>query len=255
MSRQPGTKNRSLGLIACLLAMSFALFAFAPSSTPDGSSVSIEYPPYPDQDELVFGEVTRILDENTVLIKIDDKHERYDLLGIASFPASQSAHAIRARDALSRLLLHEQVAIHHEQLGRRNAANRLVGYIYRQPDRTFVNLELIRQGYARYASSWVTAHTEVFEQYARRAESQERGIWGADTPHPEPDAEPDTDEPKSPPAPSVVTPVNQPAIYITEHGSKYHREGCPHLTDTTKPTTREKVKGTHAPCKTCKPDA
>jgi endonuclease YncB( thermonuclease family) len=234
--------------------MSLALFAFAPDPSTDGSSVSFPYPPYPNRDELVFGEVTRILDENTVLIKIADKHERYDLLGIASFPVSQSAHAIRARDALARMLLHEQVAIHHEQLGKRNAANRLVGYLYRQPDRTFVNLELIRQGYARYASSWVSVHTEVFEQYASRAESQERGIWGPDAPPSEPEAEPETHELKEPSAPSVVTPVNQPTIYITQHGSKYHREGCPHLTDTTKPTTREKVKGTHGPCKTCKPD-
>lgn len=249
MSAPRMTTRRWIGLsLICFSALCIQL-GFAPierASQEDHPRLQ----PYPDESELIHGTVTRILDENTLLIRIGDKNERYDLLGVASFRRSESANARVAMDALSRLLLHEQVAIHHDPKGRRNASSRLVGYIYRQPDKLLSNLELIRQGYARHSSGWMSRHKDVFSHFATKAEALERGVWGdqvqvlnLDEPKLIEDAVPDQ---------SLQSP--QSPIYITKHGKKFHREGCPHLTESAKPTTREEIDGTHEPCKTCKPD-
>jgi endonuclease YncB( thermonuclease family) len=220
--------------------------------TPIGEQDQPDHPPlprYPDEAQLIHGRVVRVLDENTLLIRIGDKNERYDLLGVASFRRSESQNAKLVIVALSRLVLHEQVAIHHDPNGKRDASNRLTGFLYRQPDRSLVNLELVRQGYTRHDPTWMSIHEDIFAHFAAKSEALERGIWGEQVEVAKTD---ETELPEKSPADPV--PVPQRQIFVTKHGKKYHREECPHLTDSAKPTTRDQVQDSHEPCKTCKPD-
>lgn len=243
--------QRPIAMFTMAIVSFCALLAIAP--LPDDNDKP-PVPHAPDPALLIHGEVTRVLDENTVLIRIGDKHERYDLLGVSALTRAESVNARIAIDALSRLVLNEQVAIHHDPLGKRNASNKLVGYLYRQPDQTLVNLELVRQGYTRHSSSWMSLHKDVFSHYTNRAETLQRGIWGTASPTSDPNEPALQDEPQPrPETPQTTHPADR--VFVTKHGRKYHRQECPHLTDTATPTTRQKIHTTHEPCKTCKPDA
>ena len=210
----------------------------------------------PDFSTLPIGKVARILDENTVLIEIDDRTIRYDLLGVSAASTDRSAaHTQSAIDALSRMLLGESVAIEHDPQGERNIANRRAVYLYRIPDHLFVNLELVRQGYTRHSPISMTIHTKVFEHYQTRAQNLFRGIWDPQAPvqtidETNSDQSPSQDDPES----TQQSGGTAATVYITAYGTRYHTKDCPHLTDTTRPTTRDQIKDSHKPCKTCKPD-
>jgi len=234
-----------------LLACAFFMLAMTAPDTPHPALDR------PDFSQLQQGTVTRILDEDTLLLRIGDKTERYDLLGIGSFSERDKGKAAHATDALSRLALDETVWIQHDPRGERPPSNRLAAYLYRAPDGLPINLELIRQGYTRHTPSWMTIHTEVFDFYAKRARQLNRGIWDPDAAFIVPD--PDTDQPLrapdlSPEPEPRPTASKSDTVYITTYGKRYHREDCAHLSKSSRPTTRDKVSGTHQPCKSCRPD-
>lgn len=242
-------------LLRCLIiACAIVSLAWAPD-TPKQSDA----PPtleLPDFHTLQQGTVTRILDENTLLISVEGRTLRYDMLGIASIPTRDKANIALAREALNRMMLGETVAIEHDPRGERNAANRLAAYFYRLPDHLPINLELVREGYTRHSPAGMSTHRSVFSYYESKAKELERGIWApsnAQFTPPQPQAEPDQPTTSEPNQSSPATTTNS-TVYITAYGSRYHRKDCPHLTDTARPTTRDKVKNTHKPCKTCKPD-
>lgn len=54
-----------------------------------------------------------------------------------------------------------------------------VGYLYRVPDGLFVNLELVRQGYALAARGYSFEHQELFRFYEGKAVADGKGIWAA----------------------------------------------------------------------------
>lgn len=245
-----------LTLIACTLAVS-ARAAQQPTSqnTPPPQQPRLTLP---DFETLPTGTVTRVLDENTVLIDIDGNTLRYHLLGIAAIPSRDKAHAALAVDALSRMALGETVAIEHDPLGQRNAANRLAAYIYRAPDHLPINLELVRQGYTRHSSAWMSIHNQPFLHHQSRAQTLLRGIWNPQDPlltiaDQGTETETRPDEPAAPDTAPQHKHDPATTFYITTYGTKYHRKDCPHLTDSTRPTTYNEIKDTHKPCKTCRP--
>ena len=242
-----------LQLMLTLTAIVFAASLVIAQPSPTTPEPHLDLP---DLSKLTSGRVTRVLDENTLLIEVDGKNTRYDLLGISGALQIKEQRELCA-DMLKRLLLEERVVIQHDPRGEFTPANRRAGYIFRATDTLFVNLELIRNGYARHTDAGMSAHLDAFVHAQRRAETLKLGIWDPDaniitlTDEPEPNTEPT--QTKTQPAPATITtPTN--AIYITPHGKKYHRKDCPHLTDAAKPTTREDIKDSHQPCKTCRPD-
>lgn len=212
----------------------------------------------PDFTALQKGIVTRVLDEDTVLIRIGEIHERYDLLGLAPLTQRESAAKAALADALRRIMLNETVLIQHDPGAQTAHANRRHAYFYRHPDHLPVNLELIRQGYARFSQTRMTIHTAVFSHYEARARDLKRGIWSSSTPEPpispdqSPRTAPDPDpNPTTDPDPEQAIPER---VFVTKYGTKYHREGCTHLTPSARPVQRDEIDATHKPCKTCKPD-
>ena len=245
-----------------LLCCAIAAFAAPPAAKPD-------QPPTlqrPDFTTLQQGQVTRILDEDTVLIRIGEKYQRYDLLGIAPLTTKESAAKAALADALSRIMLNETVLIQHDPGAQTTHSNRLHAYFYRHPDHLPINLELIRQGYSRFSQARMSIHTKVFSHYESRARDLERGIWStppllpSESPNqePNPNQDPDPDSDAAPETNPPVSPDTEPAIpdrvFVTKYGTKYHREGCTHLTPSARSVQRDEIDTTHKPCKTCKPD-
>lgn len=59
----------------------------------------------------------------------------------------------------------------HDQYGRRLA------YVHRASDCTFVNGEIIRQGYGQSYRKFRFRHRELFDRYERQARANRLGIW------------------------------------------------------------------------------
>jgi len=117
-------------------------------------------------------------------------------------------------------------------------------YLYRAPDGLFVNLELVRQGYARGMRSRFE-HRRLFRYYEDIARRAEKGIWNSSRP------EPPVAEPSDRPADEYAGPDT--IVYVTRTGKKYHRADCPHLRFSRKPMRLGEAVKRYGPCGRCHP--
>ena len=135
---------------------------------------------------------------------------------------------------LHNLLLGESVYLHFEGDAPEQA------YLYRAPDELFVNLEVVRQGYAQVNAQATFKHLELFVHYEERARTAEKGLW----------------------APTSklqvvqgILPDDDTQVYVTPSGEKFHRENCVVLKRSKRKSAIRLgvAKQTHMPCSFCKP--
>jgi len=267
--------DRVLGVCMCLVLMVIGS-GVAPSTVPAPelrSAVdSLPTIELPDRSNLILGKVVRILDGDTVLIKVDGSNRRYQLLG-ADAPEfvhtdrTPDPYSIKARRFITQLLLGESVYIQPDPDGDLKRSSQWGGYLFRAPDMLFVNLELVRQGYAKHTIGHDSLYEEAFAFYAQRAKELQRGIWNPDgalddaTPVVISDEvdEPSTNTPITGDSNQAAKPTDHgfdgdEIVYITKYGTKYHTKDCPHLTDTMHAVKRKDLDDSFEACKTCKPD-
>ncbi len=224
----------------------------------------------PAESELILGQVVRVLDGDTILVRIGKRTLRYQLWGVDApefdpKDRSPDPYSVSALRFIKQLLLDEWVYIQHDPIVHRDTSGRFVGYVFRAPDMLFVNMELVRQGYAKYDPHDGLLYMDAFEAYESRAKQLRRGIWSLEaieiidwsTPFDESMLIPKEQETALPAekSESIEAALDPDStVYITKSGAKYHIEGCPHLTKSQRTTTRKEVEDTHKPCKTCRPD-
>ena len=132
-----------------------------------------------------------IVDGDTIDVTIDGQEERVRLTGIDTPEIAHEASAGRSgNDAecfadeahaftASLLPVGSQVRLVRDVVGR-DDYGRLLAYVYRAEDGTFVNLEIVRQGYASPLTiAPNVAHSESMVQAARDAERDDLGLWSA----------------------------------------------------------------------------
>jgi micrococcal nuclease len=267
MDNQPSRKRAFFSCIFLVLTLS--ALALAPLKSPSRTPSTLPLVEAPDPSALESGEVVRIIDGDTLLIKVADRTRRYQLLGSDApefNPKDRNPDllGVRARRFIEQLLLNEQVYIQPDPHSSRDKANRLTAYLFRAPDMLFVNLELVRQGYAKSSTRNQSLYLDAFAAYETRSKELERGIWNPNPtaiPSGEPEVIPEESIDQSPP-PSSVDQDNaidgpnteQSSVYITKYGKKYHTKDCPHLTESQREIERDDLADTYKPCKTCKPD-
>ena len=117
-------------------------------------------------------------DGDTLTLKLDSgKVEKVRLLGIDTAEMAQGRWGARARDFLARLVKNRRVKVVFD-VQERDRYGRLLGYVYTQ-DGTFVNLELVRQGYAMVLTYPPNvAHVEAFTAAQHQARAKRLNIWG-----------------------------------------------------------------------------
>ena len=118
-----------------------------------------------------FSTVTYVVDGDTVEI---DTGERVRLIGIDA--AERDAPFYReSRDTLSRLVLNKKVRM-EKDVSDKDYYNRLLRYLY--VDDTFVNLEMVRQGYATvFMYPPDVTYTAQFLEAQQEARSKQLGLW------------------------------------------------------------------------------
>lgn len=166
-------------------------------------------------------------------------------------PHSGSA-AADARAFLTRLLEGESVYLEYDANWPRPAGEQAVwAYVYRAPDGLFVNLELVRQGYARVAGAEPFEQETLLGAYERRAQRSGRGIWStrhtraaASRPATAPRAESDADSAAG----------DDELVYVTAHGRKYHRKDCQYVRNGGTALTLQEARARgYSPCAKCRP--
>ncbi len=129
--------------------------------------------------------MVRTVDGDTIDVLIGDTAERIRLLGVDTPESVKRDSPVECfgqeASKFAAGLLPEGTALHLERdVEARDAYGRLLAYVYRLPDAMFVNLELIRQGYAQTLTFPPNVtHADDFVAAARQAERANLGLWGA----------------------------------------------------------------------------
>lgn len=133
----------------------------------------------------VVARVERVVDGDTVVVRIGGRHERVRYLGVDTPETVKPNAPVEcygpAASALNRRLLPVGTTVtlrFDREL--RDRFDRLLAYVYRQRDALFVNAALVRDGAARVLS--IRPNTRHAPQLARlqaHARAAGRGLWGA----------------------------------------------------------------------------
>jgi micrococcal nuclease len=129
--------------------------------------------------------IQRVVDGDTVVARFDHTTERVRLIGIDTPESVKPNTPVQCygKEAstftASLLPVGTRVRIERD-VEARDAYDRLLGYIVRADDGLFVNLEIVRQGYARPLTiAPNVAHVTDFVAAAQAAEAADIGLWSA----------------------------------------------------------------------------
>lgn len=135
--------------------------------------------------------VDRIVDGDTIDVRIGGRHERVRLIGIDTPELAHEAFGDRpandaecfaeeAHAALASLLpVGTPLRLERDVVGR-DDYGRLLAYVHRASDDLFVNLELVRTGHARPLTIPPNVtFAELMVAAARDAERADEGLWSA----------------------------------------------------------------------------
>ena len=119
--------------------------------------------------------VVRVVDGDTIIVNLNGTEERLRYIGMDT-PETDEPYFDQATEA-NRLLVDGQTVRLVRDVSDRDRYGRLLRYIYLS-DGTFVNAELVRQGWARAAAYPPdTAHVDEFAQLEAEAYAARLGIW------------------------------------------------------------------------------
>jgi micrococcal nuclease len=130
------------------------------------------------------GLVTRVVDGDTVHVRIDGADERVRFIGVDTPETVKPGTPVqcfgKAASAYDHRLLDGQAVRLRFDSEQRDRYGRLLAYVYRARDGLFVNAALVRGGYATTLTIPPnTAHAAQFAGLERRARERQRGLWRA----------------------------------------------------------------------------
>lgn len=160
------TPRRKLGLLA-LLAL--ALVAWLLRDLPKTFS--------PPKSEGSWRRCVRVIDGDTILLDVD---ERIRLIGVDTPESVDPRRPVQffgkeASAFTRRLVEGRRVRLEFDQ-ERQDRYGRTLAYVYLE-DGTFLNAEIIRQGYGHAYTRFPFRFSEELRAYEREAREQRRGLW------------------------------------------------------------------------------
>lgn len=128
--------------------------------------------------------VAKISSDGLPVVSIDGKPTSVRLIGVDPATADNAGDAAskEAQAFLANLVAGEFVYLEYDaSLAEADEDGNRVAYMYRAPDKMFVNLELVRRGYALAADDYDYEHKELFSFYESKAAGDSKGIWASDS--------------------------------------------------------------------------
>jgi micrococcal nuclease len=123
---------------------------------------------------------TRVIDGDTIIVNIDGKEERVRLIGMDTPETVHPSKPVEyfgkeASEFTKRMVEGKRVRLEFDWQ-RRDKYGRLLAYVYLK-DGTFLNAEIIKQGYGFAYTRFPFKYLEEFRQYEREARENGRGLW------------------------------------------------------------------------------
>lgn len=191
--------------------------------------------------------VTRVVDGDTIVVSLNGQDYKVRFIGINT-PERGRPYYLEATEKTKELCLGKQVRL-EKDVSETDKYGRLLRYVY--VGDTFVNAELVKQGYAQqFTLPPDVKYADLFKKLASEARERQAGLWSPNL--------------TSPSAPSNInesgaaTKIN--AGFVGNLNSKvYHRPDCPYAkkilpNNTICFATAEAAKNQgYRPCKSCNP--
>ena len=180
----------------------------------------------------------KVIDGDTIVL---DGNEIVRLIGIDTPETKDPRKPLQyygreAYEFTKKLVKGKKVRLAYD-LNKKDKYGRTLAYVYLE-DGTFLNAEIIKQGYGFAYRYFVFKYFDEFKQYEREARENEIGLWS------------DGEGEESQLARKNVNNI----VYIARAGKKYHQEGCSYLRGSKSPLSLEEAcKRGYAPCSRCNP--
>jgi len=124
---------------------------------------------------------TRVIDGDTIAVEKNGKKEKVRLIGVDT---PETVHPFKpieyfgkeASEFTRKKVEGKRVNLEYDWQSR-DKYGRLLAYVY-IGDGTFLNAEIIRQGYGFAYTRYPFKYLEDFRQYEREARTNNRGLWG-----------------------------------------------------------------------------
>jgi micrococcal nuclease len=160
-----------------LFALLAAIGAGALDSLRPGGSGS-------DRRRSLSGVVTRVVDGDTIKVRVDGRRETVRYIGIDTPETVKPRTPVQcfgaAASAYNHRLVDGQRVTLHLDAEPRDRYGRLLAYVYRRRDGLFVNAELVRGGFAHTLTIPPNVHhAGELARVQRAARAASRGLWRA----------------------------------------------------------------------------
>jgi micrococcal nuclease len=189
----------------------------------------------------------RVVDGDTIVL---DGDEKVRLIGVDTPETKDPRKPVQAfgqeaYEFTKGLVEGKKVRLEYDQQ-RIDKYGRTLAYVYLD-DGTFVNAQIILQGYGHAYTVFPFKYMENFRNYERMARERGMGLWGQaeGTTAQQPVKPEQTTKPKS---------DEDVTVYITRTGAKYHSAGCSYLRKSSIPISlKDAVARGYTPCSRCNP--
>ncbi len=123
---------------------------------------------------------TRVIDGDTIVVDINGKQERVRLIGVDTPETVHPEKPVEyfgkeASEFTKRMVEGKKVRLEYDWQDR-DKYGRLLAYVY-LTDGTFLNAEIIKQGYGFAYTRFPFKYLEEFRGYEREARENGRGLW------------------------------------------------------------------------------
>lgn len=123
---------------------------------------------------------TRVIDGDTIVVAIEDKQEKVRLIGVDTPETVHPSKPVQyfgkeASEFTKKTVEGKRVRLEYDWQ-KRDKYGRLLAYVYLE-DGTFINAEIIKQGYGFAYTKYPFKYLEDFRKYERDARNNNRGLW------------------------------------------------------------------------------
>lgn len=201
--------------------------------------------------EAQWRQCIEVVDGDTIRL---DQNETLRLIGIDAPETQDPRKTVQyfgkeSSDFVKRLVEGKRVRLEYDQT-RTDKYGRTLAYVYLE-DGTFLNSEIIKQGYGLAYIKYPFKYLEEFLLIEREARTTAVGLWAS--PEPIKKAAP-TIAPLMSQLKQTATKKSNITVYLTKSGSKYHRSGCRSLRKSAIPVNlQDAIDRGYGPCGTCRP--
>ncbi|MBI4848901.1 MAG: thermonuclease family protein [Nitrospirae bacterium] len=123
---------------------------------------------------------TRVIDGDTIVVVMNGKTEKVRLIGVDTpetvHPSKPVEHFGKEASAFTKHLAEGRMLRLEYDWQIRDKYKRLLAYVYLE-DGTFLNTEIIRQGYGFAYTKFPFKYLDEFREYEKEARENKRGLW------------------------------------------------------------------------------